>query len=172
LAPAPHLAQAQVTPLEAAPSAPVAEPESDLSHDLPRQSQGAPAPAAATAKAAVEPPPQGARTKNAPAVPMPPPVPPSAAATPSIPSAAHSGWIIQVGALESEREARQRLSAVQAKAGRILGHADPFTEPVVKGDKILYRARFAGLQKDQKDDAEAICRQLKRNDIDCMIIRN
>jgi len=99
-------------------------------------------------------------------------LPPHAAAIPSMLNAAHSGWIIQVGALDSEREARQRLSAVQAKAGRILGHADPFTEPVVKGDKTLYRARFGGLQKDQKDEAEAICRQLKRNDIDCMIVRN
>ena len=45
----------------------------------------------------------------------------------------------------------------------------PFTEPWSKGDKTLYRARFAGLQK---DEAEAVCRQLKRNDIDCMTIKN
>jgi D-alanyl-D-alanine carboxypeptidase len=81
----------------------------------------------------------------------------------------HSGWVIQVGAFDGEREARQKLSAVQAKAGPILGHANPFTEAVVKGDKTLYRARFAGLQK---DEAEAVCRQLKRNDIDCMTIKN
>ena len=81
----------------------------------------------------------------------------------------HSGWIIQVGAFDGENEARQKLSAVQAKAGSMLGHADPFTEPVVKGDKTLYRARFAGLQK---NEAEAICRQLKRNDIDCMTVKN
>jgi D-alanyl-D-alanine carboxypeptidase len=58
---------------------------------------------------------------------------------------------------------------VQAKAAQMLGHADPFTEPVVKGDKTLYRARFAGLQK---NEAEAVCRQLKRNDIDCMTVKN
>jgi D-alanyl-D-alanine carboxypeptidase len=81
----------------------------------------------------------------------------------------HSGWIIQVGAFDVEREARQRLSAVQAKAGKILKHASPFTETVVMGDKTLYRARFAGIQK---DDAEAICRQLKRSDIPCMTIKN
>ena len=89
------------------------------------------------------------------------------AAAPSPP--VHSGWIIQVGAFEAEREARQKLSAVQAKAAQILGRANPFTEAVVKGDKTFYRARFAGLQK---DEAEAVCRQLKRNDIDCMTIRN
>jgi D-alanyl-D-alanine carboxypeptidase len=40
---------------------------------------------------------------------------------------------------------------------------------VTSGDKTLYRARFAGMQKDQ---AEAICRQLKRNDIACMTLKN
>jgi D-alanyl-D-alanine carboxypeptidase len=85
--------------------------------------------------------------------------------TPSL----HSGWIIQVGAFDVEREARERLNTVQAKAGQILGRASPFTEAVVMGDKTIYRARFAGIQKDQ---AEAICRQLKRNDIACMTIKN
>jgi len=77
--------------------------------------------------------------------------------------------VIQVGAFDVEREARDKLSAVKAKAARILGSASPFTETVVIGDKTLYRARFAGVQKDQ---AEAICRQLKRNDIACMTIKN
>jgi D-alanyl-D-alanine carboxypeptidase len=81
----------------------------------------------------------------------------------------HSGWIIQVGAFDVEREARDRLNAVQAKVGQMLRRASPFTEAVVTGDKTLYRARFAGIQKDQ---AEAICRQLKRNDIACMTIKN
>ncbi len=84
-------------------------------------------------------------------------------------AAAHLGWIIQVGAYEAEQEAKQKLSTVQAKAASLLGRADPYTEPVVKGDTTLYRARFAGLQK---EEAEAICRQLKRNDIDCMTVKN
>ncbi|MGA7609537.1 MAG: SPOR domain-containing protein, partial [Xanthobacteraceae bacterium] len=49
----------------------------------------------------------------------------------------------------------------------ILKQADPFTEKVVKGDKTLYRARFAGLDKGQ---AEAACRALKRSDIPCMLV--
>jgi len=89
-------------------------------------------------------------------------------AAPSVPPV-HSGWIIQVGAFDAEREARDRLNAVQAKIGQKLRHASPFTEAVVTGDKTLYRARFAGMQKDQ---AEAVCRQLKRNDIACMTIKN
>jgi D-alanyl-D-alanine carboxypeptidase len=112
----------------------------------------------------------------------PPPSPPvrSAAATTASPPSApvqhqppaitHSGWIIQVGAYETEQDARQKLSTVQAKTADTLAHADPFTEPVVKGDRTFYRARFAGLHN--KDEAEAICRKLKRNDIDCMTIKN
>jgi D-alanyl-D-alanine carboxypeptidase len=80
-----------------------------------------------------------------------------------------SGWIIQVGALETESEARQRLEAARDQARGMLGKADSFTEPVAKGDRKLYRARFAGLDRDQ---AEAVCRTLKRSEISCITIRN
>lgn len=80
-----------------------------------------------------------------------------------------SGWIIQVGALESESEARQRLDAARGSAGKLLGRADQFTEAVSKGNKTLYRARFAGLDQ---DSAEAVCRTLKRSDISCIAIKN
>jgi D-alanyl-D-alanine carboxypeptidase len=85
------------------------------------------------------------------------------------PPAVHTGWMIQVGAFDMEQEARDRINAVQAKTGQMLKHANPFTEAVTAGEKTLYRARFAGIQKDQ---AEAICKQLKRNDIACMTIKN
>jgi D-alanyl-D-alanine carboxypeptidase len=86
------------------------------------------------------------------------------------PLAAHSGWIVQVGALESESEARQRIDAARSQARGLLANADPFTEPVVgKGDRKLFRARFAGLDRDQ---AEAVCRTLKRSDISCITVRN
>lgn len=83
--------------------------------------------------------------------------------------AAHSGWIIQVGALESESEARRRLNAARENAGRYLGRADPFTEVFSKGRKTFYRARFAGLDQ---NSAEAACKVLKRSEISCMTIRN
>jgi len=86
------------------------------------------------------------------------------------PVAAHTGWIVQVGALESESEARQRIEAARSQARGLLANADPFTEPVVaKGDRKLFRARFAGLDHDQ---AEAVCRTLKRSDISCIAVRN
>jgi D-alanyl-D-alanine carboxypeptidase len=79
------------------------------------------------------------------------------------------GWIIQVGALPDEKEARNRLETAQSKAKDLLGKADPFTERVEKGDKVLFRARFAGLAKDQ---AEAVCKHLKRSEIPCMLLKN
>ncbi len=88
----------------------------------------------------------------------------------SKPEATHTGWIVQVGALETESEARQRIEAARNQAHGMLNKADPFTEPVVaKGEKKLFRARFAGLDRDQ---AEAVCRTLKRSDISCITVRN
>ena len=85
-------------------------------------------------------------------------------------AATHTGWIVQVGALESESEALQRIDAARNQARGLLAKADPFTEPVVaKGDRKLFRARFAGLDRDQ---AEAVCRTLKRSDISCITVKN
>jgi D-alanyl-D-alanine carboxypeptidase len=85
-------------------------------------------------------------------------------------AAAHAGWIIQVGALESESEARARIDLARNQARGLLGRADSFTEPVVaKDNRKLFRARFAGLERDQ---AEAICKTLKRADISCITVRN
>ncbi len=86
------------------------------------------------------------------------------------PEVTHSGWIIQVGALESESEALQRIEAARNKAHGLLNKADSFTEPVVaKDDRKLYRARFAGLDRDR---AEAACKTLKRSDISCITVHN
>lgn len=81
----------------------------------------------------------------------------------------NGGWMIQVGAFPEEKEAKQRLTEAQSKAKEQLGQADPFTERVAKGDKALYRARFAGLEKDQAENA---CKHLKRSDIPCMLLKN
>ncbi len=86
------------------------------------------------------------------------------------PFAVRTGWIVQVGALESEDEARQRIDAARSQARGLLANADPFTEPVVaKGDRKLFRARFAGLDRDR---AEAVCRTLKHSDISCITVKN
>jgi D-alanyl-D-alanine carboxypeptidase len=79
------------------------------------------------------------------------------------------GWIIQVGAYPDEDEAKRKLGMVKIKALKLLSDADPFTEPTVKDGATYYRARFAGLNKDQ---AEAVCSYLKRNDVECVAIKN
>jgi D-alanyl-D-alanine carboxypeptidase len=92
------------------------------------------------------------------------------AVKPATPAVVRSGWIVQVGALESEGEAKQRIDLARTKASALLSKADPFTETIVsKDNRTLYRARFAGLDR---DSAEAVCKTLKRADISCMTVRN
>jgi D-alanyl-D-alanine carboxypeptidase len=124
------------------------------------------------------PPPPGAKpgilgtlpAKFASATPDAVPLPASAAEPAAKPASAAraGGWMIQVGAFPDEGEAKQRLSAAQSKA-KELSKADPFTEKVAKGDKALYRARFAGLDKDAAENA---CKHLKRSEIPCMVMKN
>jgi len=96
-------------------------------------------------------------------------VPVTAAAPEPAAKPRSGGWMIQVGAFPDEKEAKQRLDAAQSKAKEQLGQADPFTERVTKGDKALFRARFAGLEKDQ---AETACKHLKQSEIPCMLLKN
>jgi D-alanyl-D-alanine carboxypeptidase len=94
---------------------------------------------------------------------------PSPAAYSAPPTHAHGGWLIQIGAFDDEDQAKQHLSAAQIKVHAPLAAKDPFTEQVQKGDKALYRARFAGFDK---STAEAACRALKRSDFECMTLKN
>ena len=121
---------------------------------LPASSMRAPAPAAPQAVASIEP------TRGLQAAPQ---------ASSAKASAAHTGWIIQVGALESEIEASKRIDLARSSARGLLNKADPFTEVVAKDNRKLYRARFAGLERDQ---AEAACKTLKRAEISCITVRN
>jgi D-alanyl-D-alanine carboxypeptidase len=86
------------------------------------------------------------------------------------PAATHVGWIVQVGALETEGEAQHRIEAARNSAKGLLSKADSFTEPVIaKDNRKLYRARFAGLER---GEAEAVCRTLRRSDISCITVHN
>jgi D-alanyl-D-alanine carboxypeptidase len=94
---------------------------------------------------------------------------PAPAANPEPAAKPRGGWLIQVGALPDEKEAKQRLEEAQSKARTMLDKADPFTERLEKGAKVLFRARFTGLEKGQ---AEAACKHLKRSDIPCILLKN
>ncbi|WKA31372.1 serine hydrolase [Bradyrhizobium roseum] len=101
---------------------------------------------------------------------QPPAVQQNEAVKPAAPPVVRTGWIVQVGALDSESEAKQRIDLARTKANALLSKADPFTETVTsKDNRTLYRARFAGLDR---DSAEAVCKTLKRADISCMTVRN
>jgi D-alanyl-D-alanine carboxypeptidase len=127
----------------------------------------APAPAPVQAMAYATP----AKAESQAAAPVPPvAVQQNGAIKPMVPASARTGWIVQVGALETESEAMQRIEAAKSNARGMLNKADSFTETVVaKDNRKLYRARFAGLERDQ---AEAVCRTLKRADISCITVRN
>jgi len=89
---------------------------------------------------------------------------------PSAPSrqSIRSGWAIQVGAYEDQGEAKQHLSAAKSKISQVLNKAEAYIERTVKGAKTYYRARFAGFDRDQ---AEAVCKRLKREDVACMALK-
>ncbi len=91
-------------------------------------------------------------------------------AIPSRPIHARGGWLIQIGAFDDVNDAKEHLSAAQLKLHAALAAKDPFTERVQKGDKALYRARFAGF--DKQASAEAVCRELKRSDFQCMALKD
>jgi cell division septation protein DedD len=177
------LGPAIVKPAEPAPIAPLLKARAPS----PKTAAVSAAPISQGA-ALTEPTPVAAVVPKAPASASKPTTMLSAAATPVVPhvpeaaapetkhffaaqrAPSHAGWIIQIGAFDIEREAQRQLSTAHLKAGHVLDNADPFTEAVMKGDKTLYRARFAGFQ--QKDEAEAVCKQLKLQDIDCITIKN
>jgi D-alanyl-D-alanine carboxypeptidase len=175
LAPAPAVANpANITTIATVRSEP------SLAAATPPLSPGsAPPPTAAPLAAA--PPPVSARSTPLPAAkPVALGAPPAkiASAANSVPvpaitaapaAKARSGWIIQIGALPDEKEAKQRLEMAQSKVKDLLGKADPFTERIEKADKVLFRARFAGLEKVQ---AEAACKHLKRSEIPCILVKN
>jgi D-alanyl-D-alanine carboxypeptidase len=92
-----------------------------------------------------------------------------AVAIPATAIHARGGWLIQIGAFDDEDQAKQHLSAAQLKMHTELASADPFTERVQKGDKALYRARFAGFDKATAEDT---CKQLKRSDFQCMALKD
>jgi D-alanyl-D-alanine carboxypeptidase len=146
----------------------------------PAAAQKASAPAiAANPDPAPAAPPPVARAPSSPVVAIPAPRPAAAPANPPAPTAKTAaaaakpqhrpGWMIQVGAYPAEQAAKERLSTVQSKASKILTGAEAFTETVDKGGTTLYRARFAGLDK---DTAEAACKYLKKNDVECVPIKN
>ena len=75
-------------------------------------------------------------------------------------------WVIQVGALESEAEANERLRTARQFAQPLLNNAREYIETVDKGSKRLYRARFAV----DSDIVKPACVMLKKANVSCVAI--
>jgi D-alanyl-D-alanine carboxypeptidase len=86
----------------------------------------------------------------------------------SAPRHTRGGWAIQVGAYEDEGEAKQKISLAKSTITSVVQKAEAYIERTVKGAKTYYRARFAGFDRDQ---AEAACKRLKREDLACMALK-
>jgi D-alanyl-D-alanine carboxypeptidase len=81
----------------------------------------------------------------------------------------HTGWIVQIGAYDTDKAARAALDKARGKGGATLTRAEGFTEEAVMNTGRLWRARFAGFA-DQKR-AEDACKALKRMDFACLALR-
>ena len=79
------------------------------------------------------------------------------------------GWMIQIGATDAPDKANELLSRAKTQGRSALASAHGFTEKVRKGDATLYRARFAGLDT---GEAEEACRTLKRSGFACFATKD
>ncbi len=80
-----------------------------------------------------------------------------------------SPWNIQVGAFALKTQALDRLQTVKRAAARILIGSSEFVQEVNSDGKTFYRARF-GLER--KRTASLACKNLKRKNIACFVLKN
>jgi D-alanyl-D-alanine carboxypeptidase len=92
------------------------------------------------------------------------PPPPAAPAV----RAAAGAFQIQVGAYASPAEAERQLSVVGQRASGLLASRTPLTLPTTRGDRPMYRARFAGFDS---AGATKACAELRRLAVDCLVMK-
>jgi D-alanyl-D-alanine carboxypeptidase len=78
------------------------------------------------------------------------------------------GMTIQVGAFPSADEAERRLAWVRQRATAVLARHEAVTQPVKQGEKLFYRARFAGFDGAA---AASACKELRALKVECLILR-
>jgi D-alanyl-D-alanine carboxypeptidase len=79
------------------------------------------------------------------------------------------GWIVQIGAGPSEDSARGMLADAAGKVGT-LGDFRSYVERFEKNGQVFFRARFVGFGG--RDDATAMCNQLKQQDMSCLAMQS
>ena len=101
--------------------------------------------------------------------PAPAPLEVAAIAQPAPAAPAPDGWVVQVGAAPTESGANSLLADA---AGSIssLGSFQPYVERFEKNGQIFYRARFTGFG--DREDATAVCNQLKKAKMSCLAMQS
>jgi D-alanyl-D-alanine carboxypeptidase len=89
---------------------------------------------------------------------------PAAAPTPAV-----GGWVVQIGAGPSEESARSLLAEAAGKAGDLKDFRS-YVERFEKNGQVFFRARFVGFGG--RDDATAMCNQLKQQDLSCLAMQS
>jgi D-alanyl-D-alanine carboxypeptidase len=79
-----------------------------------------------------------------------------------------SGFHVQIGVYSSPSDAERAMANARERAGHVLDDRAPIAVPLNKGDKQLYRARFAGFDS---ASATSACNELRRNGLDCFVAR-
>jgi D-alanyl-D-alanine carboxypeptidase len=83
--------------------------------------------------------------------------------------AAPGTFQIQVGAYQTDAEARRQLALVRERAPSLVGDHPAVTQPVKQGDKLFYRARYGGFDAQA---AQQACSELKRLKVDCIVLKS
>jgi D-alanyl-D-alanine carboxypeptidase len=78
------------------------------------------------------------------------------------------GFAVQIGAFQSVAEAERQLALVRERVPGVLDRREAITQRVLQGQKVLYRARYAGFDGEA---AAGACSELKRAHIDCLVLR-
>jgi hypothetical protein len=78
------------------------------------------------------------------------------------------GMAIQIGAFQSVDEAQRRLAWVRQRATAVIGQHEAVTQPVKQGEKLFYRARFAGFDGAA---AASACKELRALKVECLVLR-
>jgi D-alanyl-D-alanine carboxypeptidase len=82
---------------------------------------------------------------------------------------AASTWIVQIGAAPTEAGASTLLNGAASSVGA-LGTMKPYVERFEKNGQVFYRARFAGFSG--RDDATAMCSELKKAKMSCLAMQS
>ena len=98
-----------------------------------------------------------------------PPHPLTTASAPARPAVANGAFHIQIGSFQSQTEAERQLASIRQRAGTLLSNRSGITSEFKQGDKVFYRARYAGF--DAQTTAAGVCGELKRLSIDCLVMK-